>query len=248
MAEDSADSRLVTVFVASLPWRRAWVAAFEMWRLRRMVRRVSGVRFARCAWTCGGTGTRDLGATLSLRRQLVLVEWHSRHDAAAGIERFMTYWGDREAEVWTASMVPTKSKGSWESVEAFRTGADADPNDAMIAVLSYGKVKWLKIFTWYYRGLPKAQRAAAALDSGMSAGIGFTDVPLRHACTLSFWPSSTLIAKYAYPKGSPHGEVQRRASDQQWFSETLFARFAVVEHSGSWSGHDPLAVLAPTST
>ena len=75
----------------------------------------------------------------------------------------------------------------------------------------------------------------------MVAGLGFGGrVPLRDACTFSIWPSSSDVQAFAFGR-SAHGAVQRRSTDEGWMSQSLFARFAVTDHSGTWAGTDVLA-------
>ena len=76
--------------------------------------------------------------------------------------------------------------------------------------------------------------------SPMLAGIGFGDIPVRHACTFSVWPSTTELARVVQGRNEPHGAVARRSDDEGWLTESLFARFVVVDHAGIWAGADPL--------
>jgi hypothetical protein len=75
----------------------------------------------------------------------------------------------------------------------------------------------------------------------MVAGIGFAgDLPIRQPCTFSFWRANADVDRFAYARTSPHGDVQRRATQDEWFVESMFARFVVVAHSGVWGRGDPL--------
>lgn len=232
----------VSVFVVAAPWSRSWSAPTHIWRDRRFLREQPEVEFALTGYTCGGSGTKDLGATLSLRRQLALVEWASPDVVDEGAARLVARWRDRGADVWQGSLVPLQAHGSINGETPFAApAASPAPPPGPVAVLSYGKVRWSKAITWYARALPKAQRSAVQPTSGMIAGLGFTDLPVRHACTFSFWSDPAAIARYSSGKSSGHSGVRRDSVEQRWFTESLFARFTVTDHRGSWSGGDPLS-------
>lgn len=238
---NAAAAATASMFVVAAPWSRAWRAPLQIWRDQRFLQEQADIAFSVTGYTCGGSGTRDLGATLSLRRQVALVEWRSPDVAVAGTSALVQRWEDRGASVWFASLVPLRSHGSMRGATPFLSSHAEPETSVPTAVLSYGKVRVTKMFTWYERALPKAQRAAALPTSGMLAGLGFTDLPMRHACTFSFWQGPESIAKYSAGKSSGHSGVRTQSISDHWFTESLFARFAVVDHGGSWSGGDPLA-------
>jgi spheroidene monooxygenase len=118
----------------------------------------------------------------------------------------------------------------------------------VVAALTYAQIRPSRLFQFYVRSFPTTARQAIGDSSAMLAGIGFGDVPVRHACTVSFWPTAGDVDAFAYGSGGPHGGVQRRSKQGGWLSESLFARFAVSDHSGSWAGCDPLADLTGRSS
>jgi hypothetical protein len=205
-----------------------------------LLRELDGVRFAVCGRSSGGAGTRDISRSLTLRREVVLVEWQSPAAAAAGRAQLELAWRARGARVWSASLVTLQSKGTWHGDAALQASGDA-PASEFVASLTYARIRAARMFHFYVLGFPRVAKYARRRDSKMVAGIGFGDVPIRHACTVSFWPASADVATFAYAKTGPHGPVQQRSNDEGWLSESLFARFAVIDHDGTWSGGDPLA-------
>jgi spheroidene monooxygenase len=69
------------------------------------------------------------------------------------------------------------------------------------------------------------------------AGIG--EVPWLHQVTFSVWPDTAAMAAFARADG-PHAAAIRAVRSEGWFSEELYARFAVLAHAGTWGGRDPL--------
>lgn len=228
----------VSVHIVTLRWRQAWRAPMQV----RMGRRLGGaqdVRFAVCGRTSGGGGLRQINRTLSLRRTIVLAEWVSADAAIEGRRLVDTSW-QRIADVWSALLVPLQSKGTFNGSAAF-AGNRALPVTGVVASLTYAQVRPSKMWNFYVRSFPETARRATNPDSAMLAGVGFGDVPIRHACTFSLWPSNADVARFAYSPTGVHGPVQAQSRHDDWLSESLFARFAVAEHGGTWSGGDPLS-------
>jgi spheroidene monooxygenase len=234
----------VSVHIVALPWSLSWRGLTQVGKDKRTLRHLPGVRFAVNGRSSGGSGTRDISATVTGRREVVLVEWDSADAAAAGRAQLLDGWRARGADVWSASLSPFRSNGTWNGGPAFTPAADAATALAagdVAAVLTYARVKPSKMFDFYVRAFPKTARYAVGPDSGMLAGIGFGTVPIRDACTLSFWPDVATAAAFAYGNDGPHGDAQRRSHQGDWMSESLFARFTVIDHDGVWGGRDPLA-------
>lgn len=233
-----ASDATVSVHIVTLRWSQVWRAPTQV----RRGRRLSGARdarFAVCGRTSGGAGLRTINRTLSLRRIITLVEWATPDDAASGRRAIDEGW-EPVADVWSALLVPLQSKGTFNGTAAF-TGRRASPEAGVVASLTYAQVRPAKMWQFYVRNFPKVARRATGAASTMLAGVGFGDVPIRHACTFSLWPSNTDVAHFAYDPADAHGPVQSRSREEHWLSESLFARFAVVAHGGVWSGTDPLA-------
>lgn len=110
----------------------------------------------------------------------------------------------------------------------------------VVASLTCARVRPRAMVAFSLRSFPRTARRAPHPDSGMVAGLGFGGaVPLRDACTVSFWPSSSSVSAFAH-RDAPHDEVRRASVDEGWLRQSLFARFVVVDHGGTSAGTDPL--------
>jgi hypothetical protein len=115
---------------------------------KRLLRRTEGVRFAVNGRTCGGGATRDINMSLTLRREVVLVDWESPLAATAGQAELCDVWSKRGAEVWSATLVPLRSRGTWRGTAPFAATVDeihGDDGD-YVASLTYGKVRARRMF------------------------------------------------------------------------------------------------------
>ena len=214
----------------------------EVRATRHLLAGEESIGFAVVGRSSGGNGARNVNRTLSPRRLVVLVEWHDAQAATDGRALLDAYWRRRGAVVWSAGLAPLRASGTWRSVAAFAPkgdGTDAD-DTGLVASLTYAQIRPSRLHSFYLFGFPRTARRMTGKDSPMLAGIGFGDVPVRHACTFSVWPSNADLVRVLHGRSEPHGIVARRSIDEQWLSESLFARFAVVDHSGAWAGSDPL--------
>ncbi len=238
-----------TAHVVSFPWRRAFRAPGEVIATRRLLDRTNGVAFAVVGSSSGGNGIRNVNRTLSLRRFVAVIEWHDAAAAATGRASLEERWRGLGAQVWSAGLAPVRSTGTWRGVSAFAPvhttrvdGVDADASgESTVASVTYAGIRASKLAHFYMRGFPRSTRRMMGAESPALAGIGFGDVPVRHACTFSVWPSSAELTRIAYGRTETHGIVSRRSNDEGWLFESLFARFEVIDHAGNWAGSDPLA-------
>ncbi|MGH3928140.1 MAG: hypothetical protein ACRDTT_35640, partial [Pseudonocardiaceae bacterium] len=66
------------------------------------------------------------------------------------------------------------------------------------------------------------------------------EAPIGLQGTFSVWASCADLTTFAY-RGAAHRDVIRRTAEVGWYSEELFARFAVLRTTGTIDGGDPLA-------
>lgn len=236
-------SAIAAAHVVTYPWRHAWRGWREVAACRRILRGRSDVVFSVVGRSSGGAGTRRVNRTLSPSRFVTLTESASGSDATALRAELDDRWRSNGALVWSASLVPNRSSGTWGGRQPFSGPASesAPAPRGPVASVTYAQVRprWMGHF--YVLGFPKTARRMTGKHSPMLAGIGFGDVPLRHACTFSLWPDVGDLLRSVQGRTEPHGEIARRSIEEGWLSESLFARFSIADHSGDWAGTDPLA-------
>ncbi len=79
----------------------------------------------------------------------------------------------------------------------------------------------------FWRHVPQARARLRAHADDLLFGIGIGELPLIQQCTVSVWRNAEAVNKYAY-RESGHREVVKLTHERKWYSEELFARFAVV--------------------
>jgi hypothetical protein len=122
---------------------------------------------------------------------------------------------------------PISSHGQWASKEPF-VGAVKDW-DGQVAAITRARIKWSQNFRFWSSVPPVTVSLKSA--PGLVAAIGIGEAPIGLQGTFSLWESAAAIRDFAY-KGAAHQKAIADTSAYNWYSEELFARFAVREIRG----------------
>ncbi len=227
---------LVTLHVWRVPTGAVPRALVRMGRDRTRVRRTAGLRFAKLL------GTGD-GRTFTVRdadplRWALLSTWTSA-DAAACFERespVAAAWRAIAEETWRVDLRPLASRGRWSGREPF---GDPVPvrTEGPVAALTRARLR-AGSAPGFWRSVPPVS-ADLRDREGLRAAIGIGEAPLGLQGTFSVWSSDRAMREFA--RGPAHAAVVARTGPERWYSEELFARFAVLGTSGTLDGRDPLA-------
>ena len=123
------------------------------------------------------------------------------------------------------------ARGRWSGVEPFLVDAElAKSWDGKVLAITRARIKWRKNLR-FWRAVPPV--ISSLRDSpGVESAIGIGEAPIGLQGTMSIWSSGAAIRDFAY-KGAAHSAAIRETHSQQWYSEELFARFALLEVRGS---------------
>jgi hypothetical protein len=157
--------------------------------------------------------------------------------ASAEAQRFL----GSARETWAARLQPVRLvSGGWRGWEPKTNGVAPLAADEPVAVITYGvlRPRYMPTFFWNNR---KAVRHAARSD-GLLARLGLMD-RIRTASTFTLWRSSAEMVRFAYGPGE-HKPVVSPSKSTPWAEDYFFARFRVLESTGSWDGRAPLAAIA----
>jgi hypothetical protein len=83
----------------------------------------------------------------------------------------------------------------------------------------------------FWRAVPPVIESLRNCD-GVESAIGIGEAPIGMQGTFSIWRDGEAVRAFAY-KGAAHSEVIRKTQSENWYSEELFARFALLEVRGS---------------
>jgi hypothetical protein len=224
---------VVTLHLWGVPTAAVPRALTRMALDRRPMRR-SGAGF----WKLLGTGD---GRTFTPRdadphHWGVLATWP---DAAAadGFERSPTVarWDALAFERLTVRLRPLASRGTWSGRRPF---GDPVPRrtSGPVASITRARIRTRKAAT-FWRAVPPVSSDLHRLP-GLRLAVGIGEAPVGLQGTFSLWADADALTDFAHRR-NPHAAVVRRTADEGWYAEELFARFQVLQTSGTLGGREP---------
>jgi hypothetical protein len=153
--------------------------------------------------------------------------------SVADIEKFdksfvIKRWRRISVSEYRAVLEPISSHGQWAGKEPFV--ATAKDWDGAVAAVTRARIKWSQNFR-FWRSVPPVTISLKSAP-GLIAAIGIGEAPIGLQGTFSLWESAAAIREFAY-KGAAHQKAIADTSTYKWYSEELFARFAVLDQRGS---------------
>lgn len=223
------------------PWRdRAWALGM-MGAARLAMPNVPDIGF----WKLCGSGTgQGFTPVPNTAVYAILATWPSADIARKRVTqaRIFQRYRDRAAEDWTVFLSPTSARGKWSGENPFAEPENpaTETKGAPLAALTRATIK-PKILTRFWGRVPDIS-AMIGTDPNVVFKIGIGEVPWLHQVTFSIWPGEAEMAAFARSNG-PHAAAIKAVREGQWFSEELYARFAILGDHGTWEGQSPLARL-----
>lgn len=216
---------------------RAW--AFAMMGLARpAMARVAGIGFWKLCGSGSGVGFTPIP---NLGVYAVLATWPDAETANRQTEQAGPFrrYAKRAAESWTVLLSPTSVRGEWSGKNPF-TETRLEP-DGPLAALTRATIR-PGILARFWKRVPDISKVIGR-DDNVLFKIGVGEVPWLHQVTFSIWPDAQAMAGFA--RTGHHADAIRAVRSENWFSEELYARFAVLSDKGTWNGVSPLAQQDP---
>lgn len=248
-ADRPATPLVVTLTVWGVRSGRIPAAIARMALDRRHLRAAPGLRFAKLL----GTGT---GRTFTIRdadplHWALLAVWdgdaEADHFAVGTTHR---RWDRLCHERLDVRMTPFASRGRWAGKEPFSRpdGPAADRKPAIdrrldgtgpaVASITRARLRLTRAGS-FWRAVPPVSADLAVVD-GLRLAIGIGEAPIGLQGTFSLWSSAGALTEFAHRRPA-HVEVVHRTASERWYTEELFARFAVRSVAGTFAGRHPLA-------
>jgi hypothetical protein len=206
--------------------------AFKMMILApRSFKKVSGLEFFKVLGSGAGNGFA-LKPNFSVYAFLAI--WSDEQTAKNFFENHPLFneYCSRSSEQFTFYLRPLSAYGKWEGKTLFE--ADQKPKaDQQIAVLTRARLRKRKLPAFWKHVHSVSVKATDNPDCLLSIGVG--ERPLFELTTFSIWKDTESMEQFAYKKGK-HSAAIRKARQDQWFEEDLFARFTLCKTEGKWKG------------
>jgi hypothetical protein len=225
---------LVTLHLWGIHAARVPGALVRMGVDRAHLRRTPGLRFGKLL----GTGN---GRSFTLRdadpgHWGLLATWDTAA-AAAAFEAGPTAraWSRLCRERLRVTLRPLASRGRWSRRRPFGDPAPV-PHDGAVAALTRARIAPAKALT-FWRAVPPVS-ADLHRCAGLRLAVGIGEAPIGLQGTFSLWDSPAALTEFAHRR-APHVEAVRRTAEERWYTEELFARFAVLDVEGTFAGRAP---------
>ena len=200
--------------------------------------RTPGARFAKMM------GTGD-GRTFTVRdadplRWAAVVAWDSAAAADAfEASRTARAWRRLATERLAVRLHPLTSRGQWSAREPFgpADAAAARAHEGPVASITRARLR-LRRAASFWSAVPPVSAELGGV-SGLRMAVGLGEAPVGYQGTFSLWESTDALRRFAH-RGPAHRDVMARTPTEAWYSEELFARFAVLSVQGSVGGRNPM--------
>ncbi|MBU6313919.1 MAG: hypothetical protein KJS70_02695 [Actinomycetales bacterium] len=137
-------------------------------------------------------------------------------------------WRKNSVSEFRAVLEPISSHGQWAKQEPFI--ATAQDWDGPVAAITRARIKWHQNFRFWSSVPPVTLSLKSA--PGLISAIGIGEAPIGLQGTFSLWDTGAAIKNFAY-KGPAHQKAIADTTIHRWYSEELFARFALKDIRGS---------------
>ena len=190
---------------------------------RFYLRKISGLTFYKLLGTGKGETFTPRDADLWQWALLIVGS-----DSASLITR----WNIRAQESAVFDLRPLSSHGRWAGREPFAVGDNSKPTGP-VAAITRARIKTFKNLRFWRAVPPVIEELHNA--PGLITAIGIGEAPIGLQGTFSLWSDAQSLRNFAY-RTNAHQSAITATKEIGWYSEELFARFAIERASGSVNG------------
>jgi hypothetical protein len=189
------------------------------------LKRLSGISFIKMLGTGKGESFTPKDADPTRWGILVTIS----ENQISNLDKFFVIrsWQKICKKEYRVILKPISSHGFWSRKQPF--SVEKFDWSAKIAAVTRARIVWRKNLI-FWRAVPPVTESLHQ-SPGLLNAIGIGEAPIGLQGTFSVWKDAASLRDFAY-KGKAHSEAIKATSAQQWYSEELFARFAVIEERG----------------
>ncbi len=190
-----------------------------------ILKRNKGVGFIKLLGT--GRGETFTPKDADLLRWGLLITVKDENIAALDNSKVIKNWRKIAKSEYRVVLDPISAHGKWSGKEPF--SIKAKDWSGKVAAVTRARIVWRKNFT-FWSAVPPVTKSLHASE-GLIAAIGIGEAPIGLQGTFSIWENGAALRQFAY-KDSAHTAAIKATSVNNWYSEELFARFAVIQEHG----------------
>ncbi len=224
--ENNPTGPVTTLTVFHFSGRNRLWAFMQMGLARPLLKKLPGLRFYKML----GTGR---GKVFSLRpdwsRYAFLGVWESENAARdfLGNSTFMGRYRTHSDRQASAILRTISAHGKWDGQNPFLPAVALYTEDR-IAILTRASIRPSRLAAFWRQSARVNHKFAQT--PGLLSSIGIGEAPFMRQATFSSWENLEQVKQFAYA-GNEHRRTIQRVRDEGWYSEELFARFAIVDIS-----------------
>lgn len=182
-----------------------------------------------------GTGSGQTFTTkdADIYRWVILTVWPNEL-SATNFDNSLVFknWKKISTEVATLYLSPLSSKGTWRNKEPF-----GDPKahrwDGPVLSITRARIK-TSMWRRFQTEVPPVSKSLHA-SAGLLTAFGIGEAPVGLQGTVSIWQSNKELTEFAQ-REQAHRSVITKTHELDWYSEELFARFAIIAVEGALNG------------
>ena len=201
------------------------IAILNMASNKILLKRVPGINFIKLLGT--GKGESFTPKDADQLRWGILVTINESHLQDLENSFVVKIWRKISSNQYRVILKPISSHGLWSRQDPFQV--EKFDWSGKVAAVTRARIVWRKNLQ-FWKAVPPVTKSLHQ-SPGLINAIGIGEAPIGLQGTFSSWESAAALRDFAY-KGRAHVAAIAATESNKWYSEELFARFAVIEEQG----------------
>lgn len=201
------------------------IAILNMASNKVLLKRVPGIDFIKLLGTGKGESFTPKDADQLRWGVLVTINESNLQDLENSF--VVKIWRKISSNQYRVILKPISSHGLWSRKDPFLV--EKFHWSGKVAAVTRARIVWRKNLQ-FWKAVPPVTKSLHQ-SQGLINAIGIGEAPIGLQGTFSIWESAAALRDFAY-KGRAHVAAIAATESNKWYSEELFARFAVIEEQG----------------
>ena len=209
-------------------FKDAWWAFVQMGVLPKLLKQTEGLSFVKML---GSGGKQGFSIFPNFSLYGLLCVWENKTVCDNFLQNSVLFakLRTKATKYQTLFLETLQAHGKWDSKEPFSHQKQKPQANQRIAVITRATIKWNKI--WHFWRVVRPASKNMYKHQGLIFSVGIGELPLVQQATFSIWENIEAMTDYAY-KSVEHRKVLQLTKKLSWYSEELFARFAIINVEG----------------
>lgn len=220
---------ITVLYFWKIPSRSISSAFLSMALDRFGIKRIQGVTFSK-SLGCGN-GTNFTPSDADMHRWGLLVCLPEESLTLLDDSPSVLRWRRRASSEFRVVLDPISAHGEWSGQSPFIVEEESKTHSGEIATVTRARIAPKQILR-FWKSIPPVAESLHS-SPGLLIAIGIGEAPIGLQGTFSLWSSMSDMRNFAF-KGEAHRSAINDTERFHWYSEELFARFAVREKRGTF--------------